>query len=96
MPSGVVRGAARTGGRAGGDLARGHVEDGAAPVGLLFGLLERLEDGGCCWWWWGRHREEGSFVGFGVADEGCDVVVGEEGVGEDFRLGEAVSEEEYG
>ena len=34
----------------------------------------------------GRRRdgEEGALVGFGVADQGRDVVVGEEGVGEDF------------
>lgn len=41
------------------------------------------------WWWWGcGDGEEGAFVGFGVADEGGDVWVGKEGVGEDFRWGE--------
>lgn len=39
-------------------------------------------------WWWRRDGEEGALVGFGVADQGRDVVVGEEGVGEDLGRGE--------
>lgn len=69
----------------GGDFSSGDVEDCVPAVGG-FRLL-RIGGGG--WWWWGcGDGEEGAFVGFGVADEGGDVWVGEEGVGEDFRWGE--------
>ncbi len=34
-------------------------------------------------------REEGSLVGFGIADEGGDVGGGEESIGEDLGRGEA-------
>jgi hypothetical protein len=66
-----------------------------APLRRLIGAFDFFGGGtlGVCgqrrwWWWW--DGEEGAFVGFGVADEGGDVMVGEERVGEDFRWWEAV------
>lgn len=68
-------------------LAGGDVKYCLATAGGLG--LDGLAGG------WGRRRgdgEEGALVGFGVADEGGDVVVGEERVGENFGRWEAVRE----
>lgn len=75
-------------GRARGHLARGDVEDGLAALGgLSFAIFLVIGgDGsfGICRWWRRGNGEEGALVSFGVADERCDVVVGEERVGEDL------------
>lgn len=83
-----LRGPARR--RARRHLAGGRdVEDGLAalsrglPVGFLVGA-GRGAFGGVYGGRRGRDGEERALVGFGVADEGGDVVAGEERVGEDL------------
>lgn len=67
-----------------GDLAAGNVEDGLSSV-RGFWWVGRLGGG---FWGRGRDGEEGALVGFGVANQGRNVVVREEGVGKDFGRGE--------
>ena len=76
-----------TGRRAGGDFSGSDIEDGLTALCRLCFWFDRFEIRG--WWRGWRYGEEGAFVGFGVADEGGDVVVGEERVGEDFRRRES-------
>lgn len=86
---GVLAGAPR-GRRAGGHGAVGDVEDGLPALGGGLGL-----EGFRCLLGRDQRRRgwgdgvQGAFVGLGVADQGGDVVVGEEGVGEYLGRGEA-------
>ena len=83
----VAAGGGAGGGAAGCYFAGGDVEDCLAAGGACGGLFGSWFGG---WWWRGWDGEEGAFVGFCVAEEGGDVVVGEECVGEDFGRREAL------
>lgn len=93
MPAGLLLPGGRGRGRGpGGDFAGlRDVEDGLAALsgGLLLIVLGGGAFGGVRGGRGRGHGEEGALVGLGVADEGGDVVVGEERVGEDFGAGEA-------